>query len=105
MTPRRLDLALQGGGSHGAFTWGARRGGTGSAYASEQHLDLGRQQGQLLLDDAPRDAVVDEVITVDQHVAKRDDLPMLSDAGRHVGASLAMRFTASPMISKLRSLA
>jgi predicted acylesterase/phospholipase RssA len=22
MTPRRLDLALQGGGSHGAFTWG-----------------------------------------------------------------------------------
>lgn len=54
---------------------------TRSVACGEQFLDIVQQRGNLVLDRAPDERVIDEVVAVNEDVAKSDDLPVVADAG------------------------
>ena len=52
---------------------------------AQQRFDFRQQYRDFLVDGAPDDAVIDEVVSVRQHVPEVDDAPVLGDAARGAG--------------------
>lgn len=59
----------------------------------------------MILNDVPHDAIVHDVVTVNQDVAEGDDLPLLRNLIGEFGAVVERRVIASPTIINSRSIA
>jgi hypothetical protein len=60
----------------------------GLAEAGEQFRHVAKQRRQLLLDRVSHQRVIDQVVAVNQDVAKGDDLPMIANTRRCFGVDL-----------------
>ena len=72
---------------------------------SQQPLDFCLQHGQRILDDPPNPALIEDVVSVNQEVTKRDHLRPPVIRAAVCGSRSLKRRTASPMISKFRATA